>query len=189
MVHCRTATHVAQLYGINVDELRKLARIKVPPKREGGDSYYKLVAVHPITGKMVSVFDGCTEYKVGVTLNGHARQDHQGGYYCYRTSTQAKDSPFPEEAEGGEWDKVLLRVRSEGQYCTYGKDRKLSFSRITPLEILEKIKAVRLPSPKNCQNCPCYRKDIHEPYEDHSCNAVIGGAWLEDLKNCPENKL
>jgi hypothetical protein len=60
LVHCRTLEHVAALYGVDVAELRRAvraARPPAPPKREGGDNYYKAVAVTP-DGRFVSIFDG-----------------------------------------------------------------------------------------------------------------------------------
>ena len=43
MLHCRTLKHVASLYGVDEADLQKAGR--KTPAREGGDNYYKAVAV------------------------------------------------------------------------------------------------------------------------------------------------
>jgi hypothetical protein len=129
--------HVAKLYGVKESELRELARQENEPQREGGDDYYKVVAKTE-DGRLVSIFDGETEYKIDVEMVERARQDHNGGFYCYAEKEQAKRAGFPSESKAKRLPRVLLRVRAEGQYCRYESD-KLSFSRITPLEIVEEL--------------------------------------------------
>lgn len=50
MVHCRTIQHVANLHQVSLNDLKAAVRKLDPPKRakrEGGDTYYKAVAVLP----------------------------------------------------------------------------------------------------------------------------------------------
>lgn len=136
MLHCRTVGHIANLYGVPVTDLRKAVLTRQPAQRQGGENYYKLVAIHPETGQMVSVFNGQTVYEIGATLKGAARQDHGGGYYCYRSADAATHAPFPKGSVGARWEKRLIRVRAEGSYCVYDAG-KLAFSKITPLEIVQ----------------------------------------------------
>ena len=128
MTHCRTLAHVAQLYGVDERELRGYARQQEPskPKREGGDQYYK--AVESRDGKLISYYD--QEYRLGEELHEIARQGHGGGYYVYRTKSEAQE--FAMWKLTAPW--VILRCQCESQYCVY--DDKLSFGRITPLEIV-----------------------------------------------------
>ena len=139
LVHCRTAQHVAAARGVALSELKAAARLiagpAAAPKREGGDNYYKAVAVRP-DGTMISIYDGSTVYAIGVTLNGQARRDHEGGYYCYRSAEEAQAVVVPESSAAADLPRRILRVRAEGNYCVYGNG-KLAFSKITPLAIVE----------------------------------------------------
>ena len=137
MTHCRTTTHIARLCGVDEKELRRAVRTDRPARREGGDSYYKQVAV--IDGRLLSIFDGQTEYVLGQEMRELARQDHEGGYYVYPSIVEARQAKFPENARLAEAPKVIVRVRAEGQYCRYASG-KLAFSRIVPLEIVEELR-------------------------------------------------
>lgn len=133
MVHCRTIQHVAKLYNVDEKELRKLVIKITPPKREGGDNYFKQVA-QTTDNRLVSIFDGETEYKIGLILNGHARQDHEGGYYVYSSLESAKNAEFPKGSMAKNLPRKIIRVKAWGNYCRYGD--KLSFNHIQPLEII-----------------------------------------------------
>jgi hypothetical protein len=136
MTHCRTAGHIAHLCGVDIAELRREIKKQNPPIvpiRAGGDDYYKAVRLTD-DGKMVSIHDGKTIYELGVTLYERAHQGHSGGYYVYDHLDEARS--FARSADSCEITGfALLRIRAEGSYCRY--DNKLSFSRITPLEIVE----------------------------------------------------
>jgi hypothetical protein len=136
LVHCRTIGHVAALYGVDVAELRRAvraARPPAPPKREGGDNYYKAVAV--IDGRYLSIFDGATEYALGVTVAERPRQRHRGGIYVYRSAREARDADVPRTAALYGAPRAVLRVRAEGAYCRYDNG-KIAFARVTPLEVV-----------------------------------------------------
>ena len=105
MVHCRTMKHVANLYGVSVADLRKeVARLDpdsapAKPSREGGDRYYKAVK-RTSDGRLVSIHDGRTEYRLGEEMQEAARQNHGGGFYAYRTIEEAiKFARFAECAD------------------------------------------------------------------------------------------
>ena len=132
MVHCRTLKHVANLYGVNESDLRKEVRRLDPPAkptREGGDRYYKAVK-RTADGRLVSIHDGSTEYRLGEEMQEAARQNHGGGFYAYATQREAES--FARNA--GVDNAVILRVEGSGQYCRY--QSKLAFSRMVPLEIV-----------------------------------------------------
>ena len=132
MVHCRTMKHVANLHGVNVADLRKeVHRLDPPakPTREGGNHYYKAVK-RTADGRLVSIHDGRTEYRIGEEMQEAARQNHGGGFYAYRTIEEA--IKFARFAQCNEFE--IIRVECGGQYCVY--DNKLSFSRMRPVEVV-----------------------------------------------------
>ena len=45
------------------------------------DFYYKLVA--RVNGKLFSIYDGETEYRIGEQMHQPVKPGHQGGYYVY----------------------------------------------------------------------------------------------------------
>ena len=119
--------------GVDLAELRRAARKQYSPNREGGDYYYKAVAV--VDGKCLSIFDGVTEYRLGETVVDAARQGHEGGIYCYDNLEDARSAAVPTASVLRNAPRAILRVRAEGRYCRYGN--KLAFSRVTPLEVVE----------------------------------------------------
>ena len=134
--HCRTIEHVAHLYGVDAKALRREVKRLEPdaqPKREGGEDYYKAVAV--VDGKFYSIFDGKTEYTIGQELKQAARQDHNGGYYVYKSVADAQDVRVPSNSKLADAPRAILRIKAEGQYCVYDMG-KLAFSRITPVEVV-----------------------------------------------------
>jgi len=140
MTHCRSIDHVARLYGVDVAELRKAvraARPPSPPKREGGEDYFKAVAVAP-DGRMVSIYDGKTEYVVGKPVERRARQNHAGGIYVYGSADEAANADVPAGSAMHDAPRVVIRVRAGGQYCRYDSG-KLSFSRVVPIEIVGQV--------------------------------------------------
>lgn len=138
MTHCRTITHIANLAEVSESELRKAIRKESPPQREGGEGYYKAVAVKP-DGRYVSIYDGQTEYMIGVQVTRQIpRRDHGGGYYCYRSYEEAKQASVPRESKAADLPRAVLKVRAEGLYCTYGD--KLAFATLTPVKIVEEVK-------------------------------------------------
>ena len=133
MTHCRAMAHVASLYNVDLGKLRRVCReTGASPRREGGDTYYKVVAC--VNGRYLSIFDGETEYRIGEELHEVPRQGHQGGYYVYPTVKAAQTADLPRTSRLLDAPRALLRVRAEGGYCRY--EHKLAFSRITPLEVL-----------------------------------------------------
>jgi len=133
MLHCRTAVHIAQLYGVAVGDLKRQVNRMRPTPREGGESYYKAVAV--VNGRYFSIFDGTTEYRLGETTTDRARQGHMGGIYCYDNEADARRAAVPSSSALLHAPRAILRVRAEGAYCRYPGD-KLAFSHVTPLEVV-----------------------------------------------------
>jgi hypothetical protein len=137
ILHCRTLKHVARLLDVPEAELRAAnARNRargIKPRREGGDQYYKAVAI--ASGpRLLSIYDGETEYRQGVTVSDPARQGHEGGIYVYGSQDAAADAEVPSYSALYDAPRAILRVRAEGAYCRYDSG-KLAFSRVTPLEI------------------------------------------------------
>lgn len=134
MVHCRSISHVAIKFGIDESEIRRAYNRRFPPKREGGDMYYKMVAQLP-DGRLVSVYDGETEYKIGQVIEQHAKQNHRGGIYVYRSIAEAQNAEFPPRSALPDLPRICLRVNASGQYCVYDNG-KLAFSKVIPIEIV-----------------------------------------------------
>jgi hypothetical protein len=132
MTHCRSIPHVAALCGVPAAALRAYAQSFQPPAaREGGDSYYKAVAV--VDGRFLSIYDGTTEYRIGETVAQRPRQGHRGGIYVYPSLEAAAHASVPADSALADAPRAILRVRAEGIYCRY--DNKLAFGRVTPLEV------------------------------------------------------
>ena len=69
-----------------------------PPKY--AKECYKVLALDEKNNRVVSVYDGETQYRVGVTLFQIAEPMHQGGLYCFRqvlepTFFESPDQPQP----------------------------------------------------------------------------------------------
>ena len=56
--------------------------------------YYKVVA--KTLGRLLSIYDGKTEYILGSTLHEKVQPNHKGGYYVYASLEEAifADVPF-----------------------------------------------------------------------------------------------
>lgn len=120
MVHCRTAEHVANLFEVDVKDVRKAARKVRPPKtaaRLGGE-FFKAVA-RTDDGRLVSIYDGETEYTIGETLVQRVGKAHGGGYYVRRTPEGALQADVPPSSALLDAERVVVKVRAEGQYTVY----------------------------------------------------------------------
>lgn len=102
--------------------------------REGGETYFKAVAVAD-DGRMLSIFDGRTEYRLGETLVEPVRKGHGGGFYVYPSEALATEAELPADSMLRRAPRAIIRVRAEGQYTRYD-NHKLAFSRVTPLEVV-----------------------------------------------------
>jgi len=87
---------------------------------------YKVVDVLP-DGRMVSLYDGETEYVIGKTMTQKAEHDHKGGYYSYPLDVnpaimlEAKyvsGNLVPGSPTGG--DKAVLKCECWGYTIAYG---------------------------------------------------------------------
>ena len=133
MTPCRSVEHIANLHDVAARDLRsRIAQDKKAAQREGGDGYFKAVAVQD--NRFMSIFDGETEYRVGETVSDQARQDHNGGIYVYRTEQEARQAHVPQSSKLLEAPRAVLRVRAESAYCRYNSG-KLAFSKVTPLGV------------------------------------------------------
>lgn len=150
MVHCRTADHIANLYGVDAADIRRATRKARPAQRLGGE-FFKSVA-RAEDGRLLSIFDGTTEYRIGETLVQRVGRNHEGGYYVRRTPEGALAADVPSNSALADAERVVVKVRAEGQYtvykcfcdeCSYSyygqkpaDHDKIAFSRVTPIEIV-----------------------------------------------------
>ena len=136
MLHCRTAQHVASLYGVGLKELKKEIRKINPPEKHTNKTYYKLVAVDG--DKYLSVYDGKTEYKLlEKTECPIDRGDHNGGLYCYDNTGDALGAVFPNGSKLLHARKALLSLRVSGKIRVYKlrTTKKYCFSSVIPLAV------------------------------------------------------
>lgn len=149
MVHCRTAEHIAALYGVEEAALRKAVRA-ARPRRAFSAELFKAVAVQD--GQFLSIYDGTTEYRLGETRVQRVRREHDGGYYAYETPDAARAADVPSRSVLADAPRAILRVAAEGQHTRYRCDcmgcrsaracgerpihpDKLAVSRLTPLAV------------------------------------------------------
>lgn len=120
MTHCRTITHIANLFGVEESALRKAVRVVRPPKPAARTivTRYKAVAVDS-DGAFLSIFDGSTEYAIGKRLVQKAVAGHNGGYYVYATADAAMNADVPRSSVLDTFPRAILELRCEGAPVEY----------------------------------------------------------------------
>lgn len=132
MIHCRTCDHIANLYGVSSLDIKRCVNKGTLPFIEEGE-YYKEVAV--VDGRYYSIFDGATEYQIGVRLTQSAMPNHKGGFYVYKTVEEAGDVSVPRGSKLKDAPRAMLKLYCSGNYCKYNNG-KISFSEVTPTEVI-----------------------------------------------------
>lgn len=134
MVHCRTAAHVAQLYGIPVEIIRYVVREMRGPRATTPETRYKIVA--RVADKLVSLHDGATEYVIGREMYQPARSDHGGGYYSSASPDEARSHGDQVQAHESvaAAERVLIECQVRGGRRRY--EDKLATSRLLPVAIV-----------------------------------------------------
>lgn len=137
--HCRSVEHVASLHGVEASQLRGEIRRREPVARRPAEErhYFKLVGILD-DGRLLSLYDGETEYRTGVTLEQEAVPDHGGGYYVYRTAREAESADVLVADSMCTAFRVVIRCRCEGKRVAYDHG-KIAFSRLTPVEVLQGV--------------------------------------------------
>lgn len=94
---------------------------------------YKVVAL--VDGRLLSIFDGVTEYVIGIRRDQLVLPGHGGGFYVSRTPEEALRAVFslPKRSRLLLAPRVLLRCRAHGMCLPYGSG-KIAVSGLTPLE-------------------------------------------------------
>jgi len=80
LVHCRTAQHVAQRYGVEAQALKRAVRLSSPRRTPVVHTRYKVVVVQEADTGYQSLYDRTT-YAIGRTQRQGAKPHHGGGYY------------------------------------------------------------------------------------------------------------
>lgn len=100
---------------------------------------YKLVRMEA-DGRMVSLYDGRTEYRIGKRLAEKAESDHNGGWYSHPTQQQVTrlwdaSSLVPSRCviEGATY--AMIKCEISGTIIEY-ENGKLSSTYLTPLEVV-----------------------------------------------------
>lgn len=101
---------------------------------ENENLYYKVCAV--VGNNYFSVFDGETEYKLGVTLRQKiVHPTKKCGFFVFNSLEQALRCPFPSHSKLLYTPRVLLLVHATGNSRTY-KNGCFAFECITPVQVL-----------------------------------------------------
>ncbi|CAK9000280.1 unnamed protein product [Durusdinium trenchii] len=97
---------------------------------ERGD-FFKIVAL--VNGRLLSIYDGVTEYAVGRILRSRALPQHRGGLYVARTPQEALRATFslPQNSKLLLAPRMLLRCRVQGPTVEY--NGKLAVSALLAL--------------------------------------------------------
>ncbi|HMN12034.1 MAG TPA: hypothetical protein PKD55_06895 [Bellilinea sp.] len=103
---------------------------------------YKLVKVEG--DRMLSLYDGKTEYTLNKRLTQKARDEHGGGYYAYATAEQvraawANGTLVPARCSEGVEQLALLKCEISGTVIGYGN--KLAATYLKPVEVVETFSA------------------------------------------------
>jgi len=141
MHHCRSTVHIAKLFNVDIKELRKEIRTIEQPDRPTNHTYFKLVA--DVDGRLLSIYDGATEYRMLEKTISKINGYHDGGIYCYREVQEALDAIFPKSSKLLKAKKIILGLRVFGKCKVYninanpilGNAKKYSFSTVTPISM------------------------------------------------------
>jgi hypothetical protein len=84
-------------------------------------------------GKLLSIYDGKTEYKVGKLMTQRAKAGHKGGYYVYPSSRSAVFADIPNK-QGGLFiaPRTVIKCICWGEFVVYGSG-KMSFTHCMPV--------------------------------------------------------
>jgi len=82
MVHCRTAEHIAQCFGVEASAVKQAVRQQRPRRAPTVHTRYKVVRIvaSPLGDLYTSLYDH-TVYRVGASVRQGAKPRHGGGYY------------------------------------------------------------------------------------------------------------
>lgn len=94
---------------------------------------YKSVAVKD--GKMLSIYDGRTEYVIGTTLTQKAQWDHSGGYYCYQTPEGAEKAALPSYSELLDAPRAIIECECWGESIGYSNG-KTAWTNCKPVRLV-----------------------------------------------------
>lgn len=106
--------------------------------------YYKVVAV--VGERMLSVFDGLTEYELGRTLSSRRGVGRPLGwppldccFYAYSTPEQAVNTEFPRNSALRTAPKLLIQVLAEGRAYRNQEMGVWAFTNLTPTLLLSDV--------------------------------------------------
>lgn len=116
--------------GCAISMLEGKKKLYLPRACPDGIAYKKLAIGDD--GRLYSVYDG-SPWIIGQERREKALKDHNGGLYVYESIEDAKHAPFPPESALKDSTKAIVKCRVGGNYCRY--DKKLAFSRVTPVNI------------------------------------------------------
>ena len=117
--------------GDAIDILQSAGKLSIPVKPR---VVYKKVSV--VDGRYLSIYDGTTEYKLGVEMQQAAKPGHEGGIYCYPEYGQALWWEIPDAWPGAKRPTAILRCQAAGRTIAYGNGKR-AVSKLTPLAVVD----------------------------------------------------
>lgn len=102
---------------------------------------YKLVRLE--NGRLVSLYDGETEYTIGKRLVQKAVEDHRGGFYSHPSTEQVKSllekgNLVPDHCLSPGMSLAMVRCEISGTIVKY-PNGKMASTYLTPVEVIEQI--------------------------------------------------
>lgn len=146
MTHCRSSEHVANVCGLTNDDkhvfltaikhqaAKKAAATKkanTPMRIRKTMTVYKAVAITD-DWRMVSIYDGVTEYHLNTAIEQPVRSNHRGGLYAYESIDDARYASLPYNSAKYYNYRVILKCKATGEMLRYGN--KLAVSKLVPVE-------------------------------------------------------
>lgn len=101
---------------------------------------YKLVQMDDV-GRLISIYDGRTEYAIGKRLAERAEEDHNGGYYSHPTADQVmqlyrRNNLVPPRRLHAGTRYALIECQIAGRLISY-PNGKIASTYLTPLAIID----------------------------------------------------
>ena len=130
--HCRSITHVANMFDVDVRYLQKAYRDAHPPHKPCfvPVNAYKAVHITP-AGNILSCFDR-SRYEIDKMRIDRAKENFGGGFYCFATPQQAQFTTLPPNSL---FPTHIIRCEMSGRVVRY-LGGKMAYSRCKPVEIV-----------------------------------------------------
>jgi len=103
---------------------------------QSGHTQFKVCAV--VGNKFYSVFDGRTEYAIGVAVHQSIQPQGKSGFFVHQSLHAALRTPFPRNSRLGRAPQAVLKVLCCGDSVDHG-DGQLAYEMIVPVEVVCRV--------------------------------------------------